>query len=153
MAVAGGEITVGPAVPNASVAATISAASFSTSNRARDRDIRSPRLVAGATTHWVDVVFSRGGALCTAGRRAAALPGTWARAIVVHMIAVTVGTAAARTDGPALPCQERRGQRPARRVVWATAAVPPRAVAGLFCARPCAGSGHWCGVLSRGGLT
>jgi polyisoprenoid-binding protein YceI len=45
MYVAGGEIDVDPAVPQATVTAVISAASFSTDNPRRDSDIRSPRFL------------------------------------------------------------------------------------------------------------
>jgi polyisoprenoid-binding protein YceI len=47
MAVTGGEITIDPAVPQASVTATISAASVRTGNRARDRDARARFLHTG----------------------------------------------------------------------------------------------------------
>ncbi len=40
-----GQIDVDPAVPQATVTATISAASFSTDNPRRDNDIRSPRFL------------------------------------------------------------------------------------------------------------
>jgi polyisoprenoid-binding protein YceI len=43
MHIADGQIDVDPAVPRATVTATISAASFSTDNPRRDNDIRSPR--------------------------------------------------------------------------------------------------------------
>lgn len=45
MHIAGGQIEVDPAVPRATVTATISAASFSTDNPRRDNDIRSPRFL------------------------------------------------------------------------------------------------------------
>jgi len=45
MSVASGEMTVDPAVPQARVTATMSAASFSTGNRARDRDVRSAKFL------------------------------------------------------------------------------------------------------------
>lgn len=49
MYIAGGQIDVDPAVPRAAVAVTISAASFSTDNPRRDRDIRSPRFLHAST--------------------------------------------------------------------------------------------------------
>jgi polyisoprenoid-binding protein YceI len=45
MYIAGGLIDLDPAVPQATVTATISAASFSTDNPRRDNDIRSPRFL------------------------------------------------------------------------------------------------------------
>jgi polyisoprenoid-binding protein YceI len=48
MYVADGQIDVDPAVPRATVTATISAASFSTDNPRRDDDIRSPRFLRAA---------------------------------------------------------------------------------------------------------
>ena len=54
MAVTGGEITIDPAVPRASVTATISAASFRTGNRARDRDARARFLHTG---QYPDITF------------------------------------------------------------------------------------------------
>jgi polyisoprenoid-binding protein YceI len=45
LAVVSGEITLDPAAPRATVTATISAASFSSGNCARDRDVRSPRFL------------------------------------------------------------------------------------------------------------
>lgn len=45
MYVARGQIDLDPAVPRASVAVTINAASFSTDNPRRDHDIRSPRFL------------------------------------------------------------------------------------------------------------
>ena len=45
MAITSGEIGIDPAVPHATVLATISAASLSSGNRARDRDVRSPRFL------------------------------------------------------------------------------------------------------------
>ena len=57
MAVTGGEITIDPAVPQASVTATISAASFDTGNRARDRDARRRFLHAG---QYPDITFQAG---------------------------------------------------------------------------------------------
>jgi polyisoprenoid-binding protein YceI len=58
MAVTGGEITVDPAAPHASVTATTSAASFSTGNRARDRDIRSARFLDAE--RYPDITFTAG---------------------------------------------------------------------------------------------
>jgi polyisoprenoid-binding protein YceI len=58
MAVTSGEITVDPAVPQAAVTAVISAASFSTGSRARDRDVRSARFLD--TTHYPDITFQAG---------------------------------------------------------------------------------------------
>ena len=57
LAVTGGEITIDPAVPQASVTASISAASFSTGNQARDRDARSRFLHAG---QYPDITFQAG---------------------------------------------------------------------------------------------
>jgi polyisoprenoid-binding protein YceI len=57
MAVTGGEITIDPAVPQASVTATISAASFRTGNRARDRDARRRLLQAD---QYPDITFQAG---------------------------------------------------------------------------------------------
>ena len=45
MYIADGQIDLDPAVPRATVTATISAASFSTDNPRRDNDIRSPRFL------------------------------------------------------------------------------------------------------------
>jgi polyisoprenoid-binding protein YceI len=45
MYITDGQIDVDPAVPRATVTATISAASFSTDNHRRDNDIRSPRFL------------------------------------------------------------------------------------------------------------
>ena len=45
MRIVSGEITVDPAVPQATVVAALDAASFSTGSRARDRDVRSPRFL------------------------------------------------------------------------------------------------------------
>lgn len=58
MTITSGEISVDPAVPHATVTATISVASFSTGNRARDRDVRSPRLLH-ADQH-PDIAFRAG---------------------------------------------------------------------------------------------
>jgi polyisoprenoid-binding protein YceI len=57
MAVTGGEITLDPVVPQASVTATISAASFRTGNRGRDRDARGRFLHAG---RYPDITFQAG---------------------------------------------------------------------------------------------
>ncbi len=45
MRVAAGEIVVDPAVPEASVTASVSASSFTTGSRPRDRDVRSARFL------------------------------------------------------------------------------------------------------------
>lgn len=45
MAITGGDIIVDTAIPQASVTATVSAASFDTGHRRRDRDIRSARFL------------------------------------------------------------------------------------------------------------
>lgn len=58
MAITSGEISIDPAVPHAAVTATISAASFSSGNRARDRDVRSPRFL-DADQH-PDITFRAG---------------------------------------------------------------------------------------------
>jgi polyisoprenoid-binding protein YceI len=54
MAVTGGEITIDPAAPQASVTATIRAASFRTGNRSRDRDVRARFLHTG---QYPDITF------------------------------------------------------------------------------------------------
>lgn len=56
MEVAGGEITVDPAIPHASVTVTLSAASFSTGNDRRDRDVRSARFLDAE--HYPDITFA-----------------------------------------------------------------------------------------------
>jgi polyisoprenoid-binding protein YceI len=66
MAVTGGEITVDPAVPQASVAVRMSAASFSSGGRARDKDVRSARFL-NAGQH-PDITF-RAGTLSRDGDR------------------------------------------------------------------------------------
>ncbi len=66
MAVTGGEITVDPAAPHASVTATMGAASFSTGNRARDRDVRSPRFLRAG--EYPGITY-RAGTLSQAGGR------------------------------------------------------------------------------------
>ena len=58
MRVITGEVTLDPAIPEASVTATLSASSFSTGNRARDRDIRSARFL-DAERH-PDITFTAG---------------------------------------------------------------------------------------------
>jgi polyisoprenoid-binding protein YceI len=58
MAITSGEISIDPGGPHATVAATISAASFSSGNRARDRDVRSPRFLH-ADQH-PDITFQAG---------------------------------------------------------------------------------------------
>jgi polyisoprenoid-binding protein YceI len=63
MTVASGEITLDPAVPQATVTAVVSAASFSTGSRARDRDVRSARFLD--TGQYPDITF-RGGDLTRA---------------------------------------------------------------------------------------
>lgn len=45
MYITGGQVDVDPAVPRATVTATVSAASFSTDNPRRDDDVRSPRFL------------------------------------------------------------------------------------------------------------
>jgi polyisoprenoid-binding protein YceI len=45
MHIAGGQIDVDPAIPQATVTAAISASSFSTDNPRRDTDVRSPRIL------------------------------------------------------------------------------------------------------------
>lgn len=60
MAITSGEISIDPAVPHATVTATISAASFTSGNRARDRDVRSPRFLHA--DRYPDITF-RAGAL------------------------------------------------------------------------------------------
>ncbi len=58
LAVVGGEITIDPAIPHATVTATISAASFSSGNRARDRDVCSPRFLHAG--QYPDITFRAG---------------------------------------------------------------------------------------------
>jgi polyisoprenoid-binding protein YceI len=58
MRVITGEVTLDPAIPQASVAATLSASSFSTGNRARDRDVRSARFLAAE--RYPDITFTAG---------------------------------------------------------------------------------------------
>jgi polyisoprenoid-binding protein YceI len=58
MRVISGEVTVDPAAPQASVTATLSAASSSTGNRARNNDIRSARFLNAQT--YPDIPFSAG---------------------------------------------------------------------------------------------
>ena len=56
MQVTSGEVTVDPAVPQASVTATLSASSFSTGNRARDRDVRSAKFLD--TGQYPEITFT-----------------------------------------------------------------------------------------------
>jgi polyisoprenoid-binding protein YceI len=58
MVVTSGEITVDPAVPKAVVTAVLSAASFGTGSRVRDRDVRSARFLD--TAHYPDITFQAG---------------------------------------------------------------------------------------------
>jgi polyisoprenoid-binding protein YceI len=58
MTVASGEITVDPAVPKAAVTAVVSAVSFDTGSRARDRDVRSAKFLD--TGHYPDIIFRAG---------------------------------------------------------------------------------------------
>lgn len=58
MAVTSGEITTDPAVPQATVTAVVSAASFHTGNRVRDRDVRSPKFLD--TGQYPDITFRAG---------------------------------------------------------------------------------------------
>ncbi len=58
MRVITGEVTLDPAIPEASATATLSASSFSTGNHARDRDIRSARSL-DAERH-PDITFTAG---------------------------------------------------------------------------------------------
>jgi len=58
VAITSGEISIDPAVPRAMVTATISAASFSSGNRARDRDVRSPRFLH--VDQYPDITFRAG---------------------------------------------------------------------------------------------
>lgn len=52
MRIVSAEISADPAVPQATVIAVLDAASFSTGNRSRDRDVRSPRFLdAGNHPH------------------------------------------------------------------------------------------------------
>lgn len=62
-----GEVTLDPAVPRASVTVTLSAASWRTGTRARNRDIRSPRFLHAE--RYPDITFRAGrSATLTAGR-------------------------------------------------------------------------------------
>jgi polyisoprenoid-binding protein YceI len=63
MTVASGEITVDRAVPQAAVTAVLSAASFNTGGRARDRDVHSARFLD--TGQYPQITF-RGGNLARA---------------------------------------------------------------------------------------
>jgi polyisoprenoid-binding protein YceI len=63
MTVTSGEITIDPAVPQAAVTAAVSAASFNTGSRARDRDVRSARFLDAG--QYPDITF-RGGNLTMA---------------------------------------------------------------------------------------
>ena len=58
LAVVSGEISLDPAAPHAAVTATISAASFSSGNRARDRDVRSARFLHAG--QYPDITFRAG---------------------------------------------------------------------------------------------
>ncbi len=60
MAITAGQISINPAALHATVTATISAASFSSGNHARDRDVRSPRFLHA--DQYPDITF-RAGAL------------------------------------------------------------------------------------------
>jgi polyisoprenoid-binding protein YceI len=64
MTVTSGEITIDPAVLQATVTGAVSAASFSTGSRARDRDVRSARFLD--TGKHPDITF-RGGNLTRTG--------------------------------------------------------------------------------------
>jgi len=66
MTVASGEITVNPAVPQAAMTAVVSAASFDTGSRARDRDIRSARFLD--TAQYPDITFRAGNPTRADGR-------------------------------------------------------------------------------------
>jgi polyisoprenoid-binding protein YceI len=66
MALTGGEITIDPAVPQATVTAAVSAASFHTGSRIRDRDIRSAKFLD--TGRYPHITF-RAGTLTRAGSR------------------------------------------------------------------------------------
>ncbi len=66
MTVASGEITVDPEVPQAAVTAVVSAASFETGSRARDRDVRSARFLN--TAQHPDITFRAGNLTGAAGR-------------------------------------------------------------------------------------
>jgi polyisoprenoid-binding protein YceI/predicted MFS family arabinose efflux permease len=58
MTITSGNISIDPAVPRATVTATISAASFSSGNRARDRDVHSPRFLHA--DQYPDITFRAG---------------------------------------------------------------------------------------------
>lgn len=58
LTVASGEITLDPAVPQAAVTAVVSAASFDTGSRARDRDVRSARFLNAE--QYPDITFRSG---------------------------------------------------------------------------------------------
>jgi polyisoprenoid-binding protein YceI len=59
LAITSGEISIDPELLHATATATISAASFSSGNRARDRDARSPRFLH--TDQYPDITFRAGG--------------------------------------------------------------------------------------------
>jgi len=66
MAVTSGEITIGPAAGQATMTAAVSAESFHTGSRVRDRDVRSARFLdAGQHPH----ITFRAGTLTQAGGR------------------------------------------------------------------------------------
>jgi polyisoprenoid-binding protein YceI len=58
MAVTSGEITIDPAVPQATVTAIVSAASFHTGSRLRDRDVRSAKFLD--TGRYPHITFRAG---------------------------------------------------------------------------------------------
>lgn len=58
MVITSGEISIDPAVLHAAVTATISAASFSSGNRGRDRDVHSPRFLHA--DQYPDITFRAG---------------------------------------------------------------------------------------------
>ena len=58
MAITSGEITIDPAVPQATVTAVLSAATFHTGSRARDRDIRSAKFLDAG--QYPDITFRAG---------------------------------------------------------------------------------------------
>jgi polyisoprenoid-binding protein YceI len=66
MAVTGGEITVDPAVPHATVTALLSAATFDTGSRARDRDVRAAKFLDTGT--YPHITFRAAALTRSAGR-------------------------------------------------------------------------------------
>jgi polyisoprenoid-binding protein YceI len=66
MAVTSGEITIDPAVPHATVTALLSAATFDTGSRARDRDVRAAKFLH--TDSYPHITFRAAALTRSAGR-------------------------------------------------------------------------------------